>query len=135
MREILFRGKPTDNDEFVYGYFTLSLCRRGGYYRIIIVPSEDLEEKDLRYIVDEKTIGQFTDQTTAKDKTKIFEGDKVIMSYFEFGCGVPEGFEGVVKFVDGQWIVDAGNKEQSLFRRYLLFQKLGWWKITGNIHD
>lgn len=135
MREILSRGKSIDNGEFVHGYLTLSLCRRGGYHHMITVLSEDLEKENLRYIVDKKTIGQFTEQTTAKDKLKIFGGDKVVMFLSELGCGVPEEFEGVVKIIEGQWIVSSPDKEQHRFQWYPLFQGLGWWEITGNIHD
>ena len=46
MQEIKFRGKRLDNDEFVYGFLTASLCRRGGYHYIIVVPATDIDEDD-----------------------------------------------------------------------------------------
>lgn len=69
MREILFRGKRTDNGEWVEGYL----------YRI----SEELNPfimlknaEDESYEVDPETIGRYTGSID-KNRTKIFEGDIV----------------------------------------------------------
>ena len=71
MREILFRGKRTDNGEWVEGDL-----RHGGYYLndpdvYILVPFADTV---INYPVDPETVGQYTGATDISGR-RVFEGD------------------------------------------------------------
>ena len=70
-REILFRGKRTDNGEWVEGY----LVKQYGANEIYLPNGTDNEGFD-RYSVDISTIGQYTGLNDCDD-VKIFEGDIV----------------------------------------------------------
>lgn len=105
-REILFRGKRTDNGEWVYGYLAGKNVIAGG--------GEDIDDYFYSmYEVDTKTVGQFTgmyddtkwenassfdkeyaysvskiNNTSPKDEWKgkmIFEGDVVSFSSWKYG--------------------------------------------------
>lgn len=82
MREILFRGKRRDNDEWVYGYY---VCLNGKEHRIY----SGFAETDCGdyypdwYEVIPDTVGQFTG-ITDRNGTKVFEGDILLIHQFLF---------------------------------------------------
>ena len=113
MREILFRGKRIDNDEWVIGSLAAEYYKKHGV--MMIAPSEDVIFK-----VDPDTIGQYTGLTD-KNGEKIFEGDII------FDPEMKENH--IVEFDEGGFC--AGDM---FLQAYISFDEFDS-EVIGNIHD
>lgn len=127
-REILFRGKRTDNGEWAYGYYTeeCAFCQ-----------GNVIETKNADYNVDRATVGQYTG---LKDKNgqRIFEGD--ILHFINTYRGANTEWHCVVEFRYGDFVcrdierhADYGEVTYNHFDswNYPAVQ----WDVIGNIHD
>ncbi len=120
MREILFRGKRTDNGEWVKGFYA---CVLDSHY-IITGRFDSLTNGIINseaYKVNFETVGRFTGLTD-KNGVKIFEGD--IVRY---------GQRGVVEYNSGSAQFTLNFTDST----YDGFDKIPFCccEVVGNIHD
>ena len=116
MREILFRGKRTDNGEWIEGYF--GIANEHPY----------ISDEFKFYGVVPETVGQYTGRTDKKDR-KIFEGDIVRVHDYLAKRGDPwHEFEGVVGHQNASFVIISDVVKHYRWIDYEC-------EIIGNIHD
>lgn len=107
IRDILFRGKRVDNDEWIYGYYVTrsnhACFEHELKYASFILKDEFMDwglGELVEYKVIPETVGQFTGMYD-KFNNKIFEGDIVKCLSLEYGYVNKEVYyaEGKAKFV------------------------------------
>ena len=128
MREILFRGKQTDNGEWIegaYSPFHLNFGEREEKPHIIII-SDDEDIDGLWCEVIPETVGQYTGLTDKNGK-KIFDGDIVecvsggeqaVISWLKYSACFGLSFDG--------WCCGFDNYDDNLPSDF---------EVIGNIHD
>ena len=125
-REILFRGKRTDNGEWVEGYLCECHHKDTGKYDYAI--QEMFENGYIMHEVIPETVGQYTGLTD-KNGQKIFEGDIVKGDREYFTYTHPYGR---VIYDGGQFLIAFDDVLEDI-------ECLGAWanavEIIGNIYD
>lgn len=146
MRQIKFRGKRKDTDEWVYGYYAIhhiSLTdidrktnqeiRVGTKTVHSIFNDEKKNENGYWKDVDPETVGQFTGLHDTNGK-EIYEGD--ILQYIGRGADiVGKIYYREVTFKEGSFCIYCKDLNiHSPMSGYITNGVLGW-DVVGNIHD
>lgn len=145
-REILFRGKRIDNDEWVYGYYFKRVRNYAGCKTVehCYIQYETWDEGFITYEVKPETVGQYTGLTDKNGK-KIFEGD-ILRGFaypFRDGEGKHNYYAEVVWFKNSPafGLVTHKNPKSNVVGisegncEYMEDWETFLWEVIGNIYD
>lgn len=129
MREILFRGKRTDDYEWIEGSLCTTIPSDEDFYTISYFDFEGyyIEEKVIP-----ETVGQYTGLTDKNGK-KIFEGDIVVCKQAINGNLIDYYVE--IGFVEMKYGAFGLHRKQGYYRPFKDWLKDYEYEVIGNIHD
>lgn len=143
MREILFRGKSVDDNEWVYGSLCIDAVEQlhgvdagaNAFIRFY-----DTETKKMKMVeVQRETVGQYT-ELNDNNKAKIFEGD-IVRCYYR---SLDDKYIAVVEFGNPNSVYNWGFQLRPITKTDFNTDILLWVEteetgafieIIGNIHD
>lgn len=125
MREILFKGKRTDNGEWVEGFYSNELYANKHYISAWYYGSYAELQK---FEVDPETVGQFVGDNDVNNK-KVFEGDIIAENVYRNRY--------VVIFKENAFCYAINNKGGywEAFADGEYGMTLADFEVIGNIHD
>lgn len=133
-REILFRGKRVDNDEWVYGFLTCKNYIDVWEQKVCYDGQEEIKYCTTKsYQVKPETVGEFTNLTD-KNGNKIFEGDivKEWSSHWKTPLKTEINiYEVVCEYLGSLHLIrktEYGENSTPLYRRSVV-------EVIGNIYD
>lgn len=126
MREILFKAKRIDNDEWIEGYYQKRCNLFGNEEYLFRTDSYEVWEHTE---IDPKTLCQFTGLTDKNGK-RIWEND-ILMAHLDESYPEDTTYETVEWGVAG-WVTHEDN---SIARQYLDEFDLEHFEVVGNIFD
>jgi len=142
MREIKFRGKPSEDDEFIYGFYGKKPCKHCiGYCETtelehFIISTKNYDpEGNFTIFHDTKvlreTVGQYTEKSDSESK-EIYDGDIVDFTVFDM-FGNDTQHTGLVEWHNCEFLLT--DKFGDSWNLFWVLQQDDEAKIIGNIHE